>query len=153
MNESGCGDNSSAAFPLGPSDKDLFPADGWRWALQEARITWEVLAANGGTLEAKALRSKIAKHTGNSADSVRIVCGKGLFMLETFGLISVERRPLGTSGKRTVYGRVEIVKTEIDRDELKANHLGNLESYRSRFLTPGDPISDSDARLPHSKTR
>lgn len=133
-----------APFPISCSDEDVFPGDSWRWALEPAQSVWEILARNGGSMQSKDLMNTIAIRFGRGAEQAMDVFKNGVYMLKTFDLISVERRPV--QGKaRMEPGRIAIIRTRIDRDRMARK---KSDRWFSHLTPPKQDLPIKSAQKP-----
>lgn len=97
--------------PVKREHKSIFPAMPWHWQLGAATWVWAVLKEAGGSVEGSDLTDRLAELRECPRRKARGLRNQGLFMLEAFDLVSIERPP--GKGPNSAYGRVEIVREHI----------------------------------------
>jgi hypothetical protein len=98
--------------PVKREHKSIFPAMPWHWQLGAATWVWAVLKEAGGSAEGSDLTDRLAQVRDWPRKKARGLRNQGLFMLEAFDLVSIERPP--GKGPNSAYGRVKIVRESIE---------------------------------------
>lgn len=128
------------ACPVKPECKSIFTAPPWRWQPGAASWVWAVLKEAGGRMQGEDLIQRLAQLRGWSRRKANELRNRGLFVLEAFDLVEIERLPAAGGRSTSAYGLVEIVHEDIDDGAIRAeNKEAVVELFESFLAAPRTP--------------
>ena len=133
-----------SSCPVRPEHKSVFPADPWRWQHGATAWVWGVLMAAGGQISAAELTERLAELRRLSRRQANGLRNQGLFVLEAFALIEIERVPAERGGRPTSnYGSVRVIRDTVDEQDARAKQeqagTGRWNAILYRVMYPNEP--------------